>query len=310
MKGLKSVEVIWMNPSKWLGSRAMAQRMSRFRFFIAVLGSMSVFLTGCGSARYSERERSNSFVPFRAVRVEQLSLHDYLGNGCGILLEGVQFSDMDSTETEFESKDGTVASNGKWSIGTATAIDKRGYFITAAHCVDGGSLSLIFPSSNGPKIREARVVWKGDLSETGMDFALLHVPASVDQVFPWSSAVVSDKVVISAGATLEMSRDVTNNLDIEIQIEPVAGRIANALELHEGGLNYQVILHDCPVVRGYSGGPLVDKYGQLIAINSNGRSRVPMAWNERSRFANAIRPNLEWLTSLIIQDQNKRSGQN
>lgn len=282
------------------------RRRCRLGAWGAVLSSIVILLTGCGSARYSALERSASFVPYRSLRVEQLSLQDYLGNGCGILLEGLHFSDADSSVSGPESEGDTVVSDGAWSIGTAAAVDQRGYFVTAAHCVDGGDPSIVFPSSEGPKVRKARVVWMGDLKEGGMDFALLHVPTHLDQVFHWASESDGEQIVISAGATLEMNRDANNNLDVEIRIEPVAGQLFKTLNMSEPGVVYQVILHDSPVVKGYSGGPLVDQSGRLLGINSNGRSRIPLRWNDRSRFANAIRPNLDWLTALINHDQRSK----
>jgi hypothetical protein len=175
--------------------------------------------------------------------------------------------------------------------------------VTAAHCVKGEKISLIFPTPQGTMLSDVRVVWMGDFLKGGMDFALLHVPSHLDRVFPWATEFRSGDTVISAGVNFDRNEGESNDVDLKFQIEPVGGRVSKIIGWHDGALDYQVILHDCPVVVGFSGGPLIDKEGRLLAIHSTGQTRFPLRWNKRMRFPNAIRPDLDWLTGLIERDQ-------
>jgi hypothetical protein len=175
--------------------------------------------------------------------------------------------------------------------------------VTAAHCVEREQISLIFPTPEGTKVSDVRVVWVGDLSKGGMDFALLHVPFHLGQVFPWTSAIRSGDTVISAGVNLDRNEAGGNDVDVTFQIESVGGRTSKVIGERDGVVDYQVILHDSPVIKGYSGGPLIGKDGRLLGIHSTGRTRNLIRWNSRMRFANAVRPDLDWLARLIERDQ-------
>lgn len=276
--------------------------MKGVRGDLMFVAMVSAFLAGCGATRYTKQERDVSFLPHRFLTVGHLGIRDYLGNASGILIDGVQFSHSKTADATLIPKEGRFNAQGEWSVGTATAIDPRGYFVTASHCVEGEEISLIFPSAAGTKVSDARIVWRGGISEGGMDFAVLHVPSRLDQVFRWGTEINSDDTVIGAGVNMDRKRLGSDGVDMKFQIELVSGRILKALEWQDGALGYHVILHDAPVIDGFSGGPLVSKDGRLLGIHSSGRARFPIRWNKRMRFANAIRPDLDWLTDLIERD--------
>jgi len=268
-----------------------------------LLGAMCLFLTGCGATRFTQQQRSASFRELEGLKVGPLAIRDYLGNGSGILFDGVQFSQSNSSESTSVPEQGTFDAGEKWSVGTATAVDQHGYFVTAAHCVEGEQISLIFSTSQGTRVSDVRVVWMGDLSKGGMDFALLHVPSHLERVFPWATEFRSGDTVISVGVNFDRSEGGENDVDLKFQIEPVGGRVSKIIGEQGGGVDYRVILHDSPVVDGFSGGPLIDKEGRLLAIHSTGQTRFPIRWNKRMRFPNAVRPDVGWLTGLIERDQ-------
>jgi serine protease Do len=185
-----------------------------------------------------------------------------------------------------------------FDAGSAAAVDRRGYFVTAAHCVEGGDVYLAFLTPTGSiRIEKARVVWEGDPS---FDFALLHVGSSLDHVLKWAPAFESGNAVISAGASI-------NSSDLRICMTPVGGSVIKILSKEHDGVGYSVILHDSPLRKGNSGGPLISEDGRLLAINFGGRSRFPIRWDDKMRLAHAVRPDFDWLTSLIERDQNQTS---
>lgn len=77
------------------------------------------------------------------------------------------------------------------SEGSAAAMDRRSYFVTAAHCIeeDGveGDVYLMFSRSKREEsLKKARVVWSGrGSSGDGLDFAVLKIASPLTNIFDW-----------------------------------------------------------------------------------------------------------------------------
>jgi S1-C subfamily serine protease len=267
-----------------------------------VLVAVMLFFTGCGTTRFTENEREESFRSHEGLMIGGTTIREYVVSRTALLFDAVQFRQMDLPEATNIS--GDVKFRNESSISTAAAVDRQGYFVTAAHGIDGRDVSLSFLTSTGPRIEKARVVWVGDPTIVGFDFALLHVPSSLEHVFEWAPDFNTGDVVISAGASMKVSSKEPNRQKLEIHIKPVGGRIAKTLDRVADGVEYRVILHQSPVIKGNSGGPLVAKDGRLLAINFGGRSQFPIRWNDKMRFTHAVRTDFDWLASLIARDQN------
>ncbi len=195
----------------------------------------------------------------------------------------------------------------KVGFGSAAAVDRRGYFVTAAHCLDGNELNVAFMSKTGLEMRKARVVFKGDATSSIADFAILHVPARLDYVFEWGTTTADGDAVISAGtirkkALDKMAKSPKNKNNIAFSVEPVGGHIGKVLQGLAHGVRYHVVLHDSPLTQGNSGGPLVDKQGRLLAVNITGAAAHPSLYDARFRYANAVRPDLDWVMGVIERD--------
>jgi hypothetical protein len=59
---------------------------------LMIAAAVGVFLTGCGATRFTQQQRAASFEEHEGLRVGNHAIRDYLGNGSGILFDGVQFS--------------------------------------------------------------------------------------------------------------------------------------------------------------------------------------------------------------------------
>jgi S1-C subfamily serine protease len=189
--------------------------------------------------------------------------------------------------------------------GTSAAIDRRGYFLTAAHVASESPVHLFLDDH----FVEARIVWRGQLETGGTDLALLHVPSTRERVFAWAPGVTRDENVVGAGPT----RVVKSAREDEVRFE---------LSLYGGAVlgtspgrtkeTVSVIRSSTPIGGGDSGGPLVNERGQLLGINV--RSSVTMetlrVWRLfRKEYAGeALRPDITWLTKVIADDAREREA--
>lgn len=217
------------------------------------------------------------------------------------------------TETDSFSGPGEIL-----SCGSAAAIDKRGYFVTASHCVDENDTFLTFPLSdkkNGEiATMKARVVWRGalandpeqqendqsyDLNVFANDLAVLHVDPELPCSFTMSSKPATKKqTVISAGATEKANG---NSDSISHVVQTYGGTITDLETVNSAGKDTNFIVHQSPAIGGNSGGPLVNLAGELIGIHV--ASRNTKNWNGgKKKQSLAVRPDLDWIKKVIERD--------
>jgi S1-C subfamily serine protease len=184
----------------------------------------------------------------------------------------------------------------------ATAIDRRGYFLTAAHTLDFGQPWLVFGSKDKPRIERATIVWRGDVSKEKSDLAVLYVPVSLDYVFEWAGQSYTGDAVIQLGLDLES----TNNV-----LQHFAGRI-ETFQHPKRNPTETVIRTTAPSRPGDSGGPVVTEEGRLLGIAFKGGVQlhgfvVPM-WI--TRFTRVVRPDPDWVREIVDRDAVARAGTN
>lgn len=202
---------------------------------------------------------------------------------------------------------------------TAAPVSDDGYFLTAAHVVKGASslfLIGLFKGEDGkisvPKV-PVRVVWQPetiwmpamelefDDPSLGPDIAIIHADGVMPSPFTISNEPqqVDDPVVIAG----------RNGL--------AAGQIQSVGRRDAVGSNpaYTAVLHNAPSVLEDSGGPVLDRNGYLIGINSTGCislsnwQALTAGLGEAPRpreldYSNrAIMPDPIWLRELIEQDR-------
>jgi len=250
------------------------------------------FSAGC--VHYSTPAgRDASFSPYAGTKVGQVSLREFLLARSAALFEGDQLSVTSSgTNSRILWIKGTVS-----GIGAAAAIDRRGYFLTAAHCVKNGPISLVFHDKGQMVAQPARVVWCGDVSKKEPDLAILQVSLPLQFVFDWMPAVTNGASIVAVGVGPVPHQPI-------MQTQCMAGNILRLAQGSEAVLpHYICITHDAPLHHGDSGGPLVSTDGHLVGINCS--VDVELQWKHFSIepvSGDAQRPDLEWLSQLIRQD--------
>src|SRR5687767_169842 len=131
--------------------------------FLALLCVGGSFVgTGCTHVVTSQ-ERLASFAPHAAVKVDGQPVRSYLLERTGFLIGGADViverdGDGQAAGIELRNSDPT-----RLAFGSATAIDSRGYLLTAAHCVENAPVYVLLHSNNVlARVEKAEVLWRGD----------------------------------------------------------------------------------------------------------------------------------------------------
>lgn len=185
------------------------------------------------------------------------------------------------------------------SLGSAAAISSDGYYLTAAHCVEGDPLQLILWQNDRPVALPARLVWSGGGPENGRaDLAIVKVDPirQPNRFFP-----LADDTVLRRGLPV-----LTSGFG-ELRPTQSAGRVRKVGRPQElEGAHWRELRHNAPVAPGDSGGPVLNAHGRLLGVNSQ-IYVVPLLKRNQVWFynASAYSPNPSWLQEVIEQDRRK-----
>lgn len=308
---------------------------------LALTGTVFLFISGCTGhffwqiTNWVADKKAQSLAGWESEIVDGKSLTESLGPRVAMLM-----SNFDSVSVEIEESELSIHGKrkGKGGVGSAVPISDDGYFLTAAHNIDGEeSLHLIVGlSEDSGRTRvagvPARMVWTSmagtaanDDPESGepmpeMDFAIVH--ADMESIPSFAPFKLSGTVpqeedpVIAAGWPIAHFRSFRNGARLS------AGKILS-VELQEPrgtSPEFLVLEHDAPFVIGDSGGPLVDRNGDLVGINAEfrftfNRSKQlsilvgyrPANLEYLEYSAVATMPDPEWLWDVIDKDRLKRN---
>ena len=267
--------------------------MRVLNFFHALLGS--AILGGCSSLPYTPTaERDATFAPYRDTKIEGLPIQAFLGLRTGIVLAAAELT----FEPEAKSASGlNFHANARLRVGSAAAIDSRGYFLTAAHVVAHGPITVLFSDGSAVQHQSARLVWLGYNAPGSPDLALVHIDASLPATFAWSLEHRTGDAVFGGG--LNYAKKGLPRFDIGF----VAGKlltIPTAAPTPEQTVSFtsDLLLHE-----GDSGGPLVDAHGRLLGINGVVTFGLARALGLPGKLTcYAVRPDTDWLRQLIEKD--------
>jgi S1-C subfamily serine protease len=263
------------------------------RFARAIQLSLCLCCASC--THYSTTDdRDASFSSYRAAKVGQVNLRQFLIARSAVLVETEQ---LRASSSDTNAGIAYVAGTNAWR-GNAAAIDRRGYFLTAAHCVRKGSFWLAFLNEGKIQVQPARVVWRGDPSKAHPDLALLKVSFPLQQVFDWASECTNGSPVLAVGSI----RSIKGRQPV-VRTQCMAGKVLRLEECRFKSPPFALIYHNLPLRHGDSGGPLVSTGGRLVGINVGGK--VGPNWKHLSiepRYYWAQRPDFEWLQAIISQD--------
>jgi S1-C subfamily serine protease len=269
------------------------------RFFSGRIAGTCLFaalaIEGC-VYQPTNADRAISFAPYSAVQVSGDSIHDFIVNRFGLMIQG---ADLTFTQSAKDPAISMVSSeNSVFYGGSAAAIDTRGYFLTAAHCVGHGKLYVCTFEGNKIHWHAARIVWRGDASH--LDLAILRLQAWTGPVFKWTGGMGPGDAVLAHGTDFDPRRNVFGDHDCAGEILEIS---AQDDPLRPGTL----ISHTAPLYHGDSGGPLADVEGRLIGINTGASEiveirrtvfRIPMTHIQQK----AMRPDIDWLKKTIDED--------
>ena len=234
----------------------------------------------------------------------------------------VLFLNFDSVVAETDAKKFKIKATTKQAragTGSAVPIAKDGYFLTAGHvAMHSPSLTLLIFLPQGDshllaKKAPARIVWMPDDFKRGPDIAVVH--ADVGPLKPFSVADKSPQIeaqVVTAGWPFGFS-------DLFAGGPPAAaGRILSlsTQDAHGSSPAFLTVHHDAPVVSGDSGGPVIDRDGNLIGVNCcydfsfwqglaialGGAPPPPDALDYSAR---AVIPDPDWLREVIQRDRER-----
>jgi S1-C subfamily serine protease len=256
--------------------------------FLLLLG----ILTGGCAHKQVAQNRDDSFLPYAQTKVGHAPLESFLNARSSMLFRADYFK-VTPTGTTY----GNIAIDGRaFHLGVATAIDRRGYFLTAAHCLRKGPFKLIVPYHGEFGGVTARVVWRGNVSKGQPDLALLDAGLPLEHVFEWSPDFTNGEDVVALGLNVIAPH--------HTQTQCLAGKITGLTDSPATAApQYQSIAVDMPLLREDNGGPLIATDGQLIGIDINSAKSGPTGMS-----GTAQRPDLAWLKQLIDQDAAKQSG--
>jgi S1-C subfamily serine protease len=176
--------------------------------------------------------------------------------------------------------------------GTATPISADGYFLTADHVVRESStrfIHLLYGTGKHHRLTRARVVWR----DAYYDLALIHAPIATPKFYsftPPDEELPARTPIFHGGLTTGLRPEygvINRRIGPERFFTP-ARRISLSLALQPGD----------------SGGPVLDRSGRLIAINSSVEYLVPL---ETPIFteSSAMRPNVRALMKIIDRDRRR-----
>jgi len=215
----------------------------------------------------------------------------------------------------------TIKGSGRGSIGVAAAIASDGYFLTAGHAVRAATsltlVVLVLPENGEPQIRQApaRVVWVPDKREKEPDIAIVYADVGPIERFDLAGepAEVGDKILSTS-----WEHKAAGPL---IVVPTFSGGRVLAATVHNpltATPAHTVIRHDAPLVPGDSGGPIVDRDGNLIGINTTVNfpfsfwnwlavrlSLVSKQIDVRNFYAVAIMPDPRWVQEVINHDRRR-----
>ena len=239
------------------------------------------FLAGCAHRRLpTTAERNLSFAPYENTQIDSLPARSYVARRTAMLFAGANVTTGDPAAPETLHL--RLSGRGRYSSSTATAIDRRGYFLTTGHSVERSPLFVIYFDGGGMSLAPARVVWRGHYEQHQPDLAVLHIDRPLPEAFTWTNRYQAGNRLLAAGP--EYDRPEIRNLVC------FAGELLRVVEHPDNNPPRTSIFHSAPVHPGDSGGPLTTTDGRLVAINIGNETKSEFSVLSSRTASRAHRP--------------------
>jgi S1-C subfamily serine protease len=263
------------------------------RCLVPVAAILMLLNAGC-AFQQSESTRASSFDPHAGRRIGEVDAETFLRSRVALLVSSDENPTNKWMAGDLHLPDGS-------NLGCAVAVDRRGYLLTAAHCLKHKFVYLILHDAQTTRALRARVVWPGSSRKGQPDLAILHVRRTLDHTFDWADEVHKDERVMAVGLSW------TNQPGRALRgFELMGGRILDCSKLEEEEANLNVAT-DVPLQPGDSGGPLVDSEGHLVGINVQGTPPFVHAILPKRIFPMLTAcPSRKWVEETIEEDVAKR----
>ena len=182
----------------------------------------------------------------------------------GIVIENVNQSSNIATSAvvgiAVEKKYGnkwTQKLGNEWSIGSGFIVDSTGYIVTNHHVV-GNADSEVYTTLYGGDTVKGRTVW----SNSDLDLAIIKIEVAG---LPYMKLADSKNITIG-----EVVYAIGNPLGFEFQRTVTSGIVSgvNRSINVNGSYMEDLIQTDASINSGNSGGPLINKKGEVIGINT------------------------------------------
>lgn len=144
-------------------------------------------------------------------------------------------------------------------VGSGVIINSNGYILTNSHVVSDGNTSRIQVMLEDDKTVDAKLLW----NDPYMDLAVIKVD---ETDLPAAELGDSDNVNIG-----EQAIAIGNPLGLNFNRSVTAGYVSGVdrtIETQDGKIISGLIQTDAAINNGNSGGPLLNKKGQVIGINT------------------------------------------
>jgi S1-C subfamily serine protease len=278
----------YLSPEGWRGLFALG------------LGLLALLLPGCAPRliEATAEQKAHSFEAYEKARIAGMPARKFMGTSTALLIrsEGMEVKRLNDHSGTMS----FAADADSLEIATATVIDRRGYFLTAAHAVRNGPPVLLFTAGGKGEFAQSRIVWKGSAEIGDLDLALLHVPYRLDRSLKWAPELEPGEPVLTSGYYhLEDGGYAAQHLSGQ-----VLGWEEVAKEKSRAKVGFTNVYFDVPVSRGNSGGPALTPRGELIGISVALHAQFKLRKLALEQWGGAaVRPDPEWVAELIREDQ-------
>lgn len=297
------------------GSKGVTQFMLKRCLNTVLITCISclVILSGCRAflkeklGDSNQLKKATSLAQAQVTHIGEEPLKQFISRRMAFLVKNVSLKAHRTHNNQF-----ILSSD---SSGLAVAVSRKGYYLTAHHCVDDpGEYSFLplqkiklSPTTSKkahtneeeskqyvPVSKETqnvpflpiRIVW---FSKT-QDIALISTDKTCKWAFKLAESVPEPNTLVLAGGALEHS----------------AGHIVSIKDLSDNKEAFNTIKHTAPIIPGDSGGPLFSKDGILYGIHSHVNGSISLGLTGvkiKNVYDYAVPVDASWIQHIIQEDQ-------